>query len=164
MITEKSYASGGGMSVRSRGMFRRILLPALIAGCVLSTGCIRSRVVITSEPSGAEVIWRDEFRGQTPIEIPIKWYWYYDYTLEKEGYEPVVVLERIRTMPWFLMPLDLFAEMIPVPIPDTRRRHYVLEPAEPEDEWGPPADAPLEPIRLGAAEGSAAGGMSATGN
>lgn len=115
-------------------MSRATALALLLAASALSTGCIRSKVIITSEPSGAEVIWRDEYRGPTPIEIPIIWYWYYDYTIEKEGYKPVVVLERIRTMPWFLMPLDLIAEIIPVPIPDTRRRHYVLEPIEEEDE------------------------------
>ena len=40
------------------------------------------------------------------------------------------VVERFRTPPWFLMPLDLLMEVIPVPIPDNRYRHYVLEPKE----------------------------------
>lgn len=103
------------------------LLLALAAIPSLS-GCIRSRVTITSEPPGAEVVWRGTPRGPTPIEIPFDWYWYYDFRLEKEGYEPLDVVERFRTPPWFVFPLDLFAEAIPVPIPDRRKRHYVLTP------------------------------------
>jgi hypothetical protein len=102
----------------------------IVAGLSLS-GCIRSRVMLTSEPSGAEVTWRGQYRGITPIEIPIIWYWYYDYSLEKEGYLPVEKVERFRTPPWFLLPVDLFAEIIPFPFPDRRERHYVLE-VEPE--------------------------------
>jgi hypothetical protein len=99
--------------------------------CVLAAGlggCIRSRVTITSEPSQAEVVWLGENRGVTPITIPFEWYWHYDIALQKEGYEKFEVIERFRTPPWFLMPLDLFAELIPIPIPDHRRRHYVLKP------------------------------------
>ncbi|MBI3736380.1 PEGA domain-containing protein [Candidatus Sumerlaeota bacterium] len=90
------------------------------------SGCIRSRVTITSEPPHAEVTWRGEPRGVTPITIPIKWYWYYDFTIEKDGYEKMERVERFRTPPWFLMPLDLFAEIIPIPMPDNRYRHYKL--------------------------------------
>jgi len=102
----------------------------LLSVCVFTTGCIRSRVTITSDPPAAEVIWLGQPRGVTPITIPIKWYWYYDFTLQKEGYEKQELVERFRTPPWFLMPLDLFAEMIPVPMPDSRERHYVLKPKE----------------------------------
>lgn len=91
------------------------------------TGCIRSRVIMTSEPSGADVTWRGQYRGATPIEIPIIWYWYYDYTVSKDGYVPIEKVERFRTAPWFLLPVDLFAEIIPFPFPDRRERHYVLE-------------------------------------
>ena len=41
------------------------------------------------------------------------------------------MLERLRTPPWFLLPTDLLMEMIPVPIPDQRERHFVLEPLPP---------------------------------
>ena len=113
----------------------RCFMPLLMALlCVLTIGgCIRSRVKITSEPTGAEVIWRGRPYGPTPITIPIMWYWYYDFTLEKPGYRPLEVVERFRTPPWFLMPLDLPMEILPIPIPDTRNRHYVLQPAETSD-------------------------------
>ena len=103
----------------------------LIIGCVIVTGCIRSRVHITSQPSGAEVIWRGEPYGATPVTIPFLWYWYYDVAIEKPGFQTLEATERFRTPPWFLAPMDLLMEMIPIPIPDNRKRHYVLQPAAP---------------------------------
>ena len=108
----------------------KLALTALVFSTA-ATGCIRSRVLLTSEPSGAEVIWRGQPYGATPVEIPIIWYWHYDFALEKPGYQRLETVERFRTPPWFLMPTDLFMEMLPIPIPDTRERHYVLEPKEP---------------------------------
>ncbi|HUT25588.1 MAG TPA: PEGA domain-containing protein [Sumerlaeia bacterium] len=93
-----------------------------------ATGCIRSRVLITSDPPDATVKFQNVERGETPITIPFIWYWYYDIALEREGYEPVQTTERFRSPPWFLFPLDFFAELAPIPIPDTRKRHYVLKP------------------------------------
>lgn len=102
----------------------------LLAGASFLTGCIRSRVHITSEPSGAEVIWRGKPYGATPVTIPYVWYWHYDVTVQKPGYEPVHAMERFRTPPWFVMPLDLFMEILPIPIPDNRYRHYELDAIE----------------------------------
>lgn len=115
----------------------RTALAALLLGATLLTaGCIRSRVHITSEPSGAEVKWRGQPYGATPITIPILWYWYYDVEIEKPGYESQEHIERFRTPPWFMIPLDLAMELLPIPIPDNRYRHYELEPIAPEQ---PPA-------------------------
>ncbi len=122
--------AGPRPSHRRRGAgILRFSLGVLLA--LSLSGCIRSRVVMTSEPSGAEVTWRGDYRGVTPIEIPIIWYWYYDYSVEKAGYVPIEKVERFRTPPWFLLPVDFFAEIIPFPFPDRRERHYVLE-EEPE--------------------------------
>jgi hypothetical protein len=105
-----------------------LILLALASAGALS-GCIRSRVTISSEPAGAEVIWRGQPYGATPVTIPIIWYWYYDFALEKPGYQRLEVTERFRTPPWFLMPLDLVMELVPIPISDTRERNYPLTPA-----------------------------------
>jgi hypothetical protein len=103
-----------------------LALLALAAFCL--TGCIRSRVHITSEPEGAEVIWHGQPYGATPIEIPFIWYWHHDIALEKPGYQRLETIERFRTPPWFLAPVDLLMEILPIPIPDNRYRHYVLQP------------------------------------
>jgi len=116
---------------RIRSLTKLIGLVVAMAILIPATGCIRSRVHITSDPEGAEVTFRGEPRGATPITIPFIWYWYYDFTLDKPGYEHKEVLERFRTPPWFLMPLDFFMEILPIPIPDTRERHYVLQKKAP---------------------------------
>jgi hypothetical protein len=87
-------------------------------------------VEITSEPSGAEVVWRGEPYGATPITIPFIWYWHYDVALEKPGYQRLEADEHFRTPPWFALPLDLLMEAVPVPIGDTRHRHYALKPVQ----------------------------------
>ena len=116
------------MNNRRRHNCLTVFKAVLFLAVTLSlTGCIRSRVVITSEPSEAEVIWRGKPYGATPIEIPFIWYWSYDFVLEKPGFRSQAVEERFRTPPWFLMPVDLLMEIIPVPFYDTRNRHYVLQ-------------------------------------
>jgi hypothetical protein len=109
----------------------RFGLGFLLIGILLaSSGCIRSRVRITSDPPKAMVRFQNEDRGETPITIPFIWYWYYDIELKKEGYEPEKTREYFRTPPWFLFPLDFFAEILPIPITDTRDRHYTLKPVQ----------------------------------
>ena len=107
---------------------RAFLLSLPLVLLLTSTACIRSRVSITSDPPDAEVTFLGEDRGETPVTIPIIWYWRYPIVIEKEGFETVEAEEHFRTPPWFLFPLDFFAELLPIPIPDTHRRHYVLKP------------------------------------
>jgi hypothetical protein len=57
--------------------------------------------------------------------------------LEKPGYKRLEATEHFRTPPWFLMPLDLFLEVLPIPLHDTRHRRYVLEPKQKADEAPP---------------------------
>lgn len=125
-----------------------MLAAALIFAGALG-GCLRSRVHITSEPAGAEVIWRGKPYGATPVTIPFIWYWYYDFALEKPGYKRLDVQERFRTPPWFLMPLDIVMEIVPVPIPDNRYRHYVLEPAEKTEPLTSSPETVITPETLG---------------
>jgi hypothetical protein len=128
--------------------FHRILFGAALALLLLpATACIRSRVIIESEPPGATVKFHREVRGETPITIPFIWYWYYEVELEKEGYEPLRTVERFRTPPWFIFPLDGIMELMPFPITDTRKRTYQLKPlAKPtETPANQPTGAPAEP-------------------
>jgi hypothetical protein len=67
-----------------------------LVGILFVPGCIRSRVVVTSQPSGADVTVNNVYRGRTPITIPFGWYWYYDFVIEKEGYEKTKVQEHFR--------------------------------------------------------------------
>jgi len=93
-------------------------------------GCIRSRVVVTSDPVGAGVTVNDTYRGRTPITIPFGWYWFYDFKVEKEGYQSLESRERFHAPVWFYMPFDLIMEAMPFRIYDTKERYYALVPVE----------------------------------
>lgn len=104
----------------------------LLALCLLIVplgGCIRHRMVITSEPSEAMVTLNDQYRGRTPIEIPFEWHWWYVLKIEREGYQPLEREVRLRAKPWFYFPLDLIAQALPFKFDDTRKLHYRLTPA-----------------------------------
>lgn len=111
-----------------RSVLRCLLLITLTASAVLFGACIRSRLIVTTEPPGATVTFHHEERGDTPISIPFIWYWYYEVKVEKPGYKPLAEVEFLAPRPWLVMPLDLVMEILPIPIIDNHRRHYVLEP------------------------------------
>lgn len=103
---------------------------AILIVITILSGCVRTRVIITSNPSEADVTFKGEARGKTPVEIPINWYWFYDVKIEKEGYNTVEKMERFRTPPWLWIPFDLVCEIMPFMITDTRERHYELTAKE----------------------------------
>jgi len=110
---------------------KKFLGTVMLALCMaLFSGCLRSRVIVTSEPPGADVTINNTYRGRTPVTVPFGWYWYYDFNLEKEGYQSLEARERFHTPIWCWMPLDLVAEATPLLLYDTKHRHYVLKPLE----------------------------------
>lgn len=118
-----------------------------MAAGLLTAGCVRSKVVVTSEPSGAEITMNGVNLGETPLEHPFTWYWYYDFIAEKEGFEPTGKRERFRA-PVYLWPgLDLLMEMMPFYVTDTKFVHLTLpeldERPDPVLVQGPlPTDTP----------------------
>lgn len=101
--------------------------------CLASVGCVERRFVITSEPFGAMVYdWTDCPIGATPADKNFEYYGTYRFKLIKDGYQPLVVDERVKA-PWYAWPgLDFISEnLIPFTIRDIRRYHYRLEPIEP---------------------------------
>ena len=113
----------------------RKILPVLVVFCLVFffTGCIRSRVIVTSQPSGADITMNGVYRGQTPITIPFGWYWFYDFEVEKEGFQKLESRERFKAPVWFYIPFDLFLEAMPFRIYDTKRLNYSLVPSEVPD-------------------------------
>lgn len=112
-------------------MFRRVLSIIALASLLPLGGCIRSKVVVTSDPPGAVVRMNGRNLGTTPVTRPFAWYWFYDFEAQKEGFETSTVRKRFSP-PFYLMPgPDFFMELIPINIHDTKRVHLVLEPAEP---------------------------------
>lgn len=102
-----------------------ILLAITLTGLALGS-CVRSKVRVTSEPPGAEVTMNGINLGQTPVEQPFNWFWYYDFVAAKDGYESTGVRKRFRSPVWLWPPLDLFMEAMPFPVPSVKKVHLKL--------------------------------------
>lgn len=126
------------------------LFLVLLTAVLPTTGCIRSKVLVTSEPPGAVVTMNGSNLGTTPTARPFAWYWFYDFEARKEGYETRSIRKRFSP-PFYMMPgPDFILELLPVNIHDTKRVHFVLEPAQPRPD-------PLfidKPIRATASAGN----------
>ena len=66
----------------------------------------------------------------------IGWYWFYDFELNKDGYETYKTRERFRARWWQVFPIDFVAEVIPLPFLDEREVFYTLTPRPLEKEPG----------------------------
>lgn len=109
----------------------KILFSILLATLpIIAFADIRKSATITSEPSGAKVWMNNVYRGKTPVEIPFNWNWYYDFKIEKDGYETLISRERFKAPAKHLIPVDLFKEAIPTKSQEQQWRHYVLKPAK----------------------------------
>lgn len=104
----------------------RSVLFCLLCCCLFGCAGVRQKVVVTSEPAGADVTMNSVHLGQTPTEVPFTWYWYYDFKAEKDGYKTAIKRERFRA-PIYLWPgVDLLMEMMPFHVRDTRHVHLEL--------------------------------------
>ena len=105
-----------------------LMLPVLFAGC------IRTRLLVVSDPPDAKLTLNRKVYGQTPVDVMIGWYWYYDIKLEKKGFQDFETEERIRSRSWQTMPFDFFAEIIPFPFLDERTVYYRMTPIPAEQD------------------------------
>ncbi len=88
------------------------------------------KISVTSEPAGADVYYDYNHQGQTPVEFEFQWFGYHQFTVNKDGYEPVDDTVRIRAPFYLWVPVDLLWEILPVRITYRKRLHYELEEAE----------------------------------
>ena len=96
----------------------------LCAGC---TGRVVRTITVESQPPGAVLWLNDNEVGRTPATVPFTWYGVYSIRMEKEGYEPLEIYERVAA-PWYQwMLIDLPFETV---IPGTRRDHHQFGPYE----------------------------------
>lgn len=118
-------------------------LSCLAALALLTSGCIRQRLVIKSDPPGAEVILNDQRAGSTPYEALFSWYGWYRVTLIKPGYDQLDDRVLLRTPLKLWLPLDLAMELAPWSVKDTKELAYRLVPAKTLPEPQPPQDVEL---------------------
>jgi len=109
-------------------MSRCILIAMLLA--LLFTGCVRRSLTVKSDPPGALVYLNGVEVGRTPMTRDFTWYGTYDVVLRKEGYETLKKRGKVIAPWWQWVPIDLFAEMLP--LTDKRELHYTLAPTTQE--------------------------------
>jgi hypothetical protein len=97
-----------------------VLLPLLLAGCV------RRSLTVKSDPPGTIVYLNGVEVGRTPMTRDFTWYGTYDVVLRKEGYETLKTEGQVIAPWWQWVPIDLFAELLP--LRDRRELAYTMKP------------------------------------
>jgi hypothetical protein len=86
------------------------LLLALIVATCLSTGCVRRRLTVRTQPAGAQVFVDDQEIGTTPCSSSFVYYGTRKITLIKDGYRTETLYQKINP-PWYqIPPLDFVSE------------------------------------------------------
>jgi hypothetical protein len=110
----------------SKYIFYIVMLGLVMAGCV------ERRLMILSDPPGAQVIIDGKRIGETPNEAYFYFYGSREITLYKKGYCTLSRLETIMPPLYQTFPLDFFFEICwPFTIQDEHRMEYTLKPQLP---------------------------------
>jgi hypothetical protein len=96
---------------------------------VVASGCVKRKLTVTSEPSGALVTLNGQEAGRTPFTTDFRWYGFYDVEVRREGSKTLITRERIIAPWWQWVPFDLMAELVPGAT-DRQSMHFKLEPAD----------------------------------
>ena len=104
-----------------------VVLLLFVFGC--STGCVRRRMTIRSNPPGALVYVDDYEIGTTPVSTSFVYYGTRKIRLVKSGYETLTVYQRFDP-PWYeWFPIDFVSEnLIPWELRDVRTIDFQLVP------------------------------------
>ncbi len=122
----------------NRGWLWLLLLLAACGVCS-SSGCVYRRLVVRSDPPGAQVILDGQEVGITPVAVPFTYYGTRQLTLVKPGYETRTELVKIPA-PWYqVLPLDL--------VSDNFLLHQVDDRHEIAWQLTPQGVAPLEKLQ-----------------
>jgi hypothetical protein len=123
-----SLAGGAGCPRRP---VRSILWALLVVASVV--GCVERKLLIRSDPPGADVYIDEVYRGETPLDIPFTFYRARLVELRKDGFEPERFLQPVPVPFYQIIPLDFFFEvMMPFTLVDEHRVERRLEPEPPE--------------------------------
>lgn len=101
----------------------------LVLAVALTSGCVRRRLTVRSDPPGALVYIDDQEIGTTPVSTSFVYYGTRKIRLVRDGYETETVLERFRA-PWYqIPPLDFVSENVwPRELRDERIVDFQLVP------------------------------------
>ncbi len=104
-------------------------LTVLLGVCLCSTGCVRRRLMVRTNPPGALVYVDNQQIGTTPCGVDFTYYGTREIRVVKSGYETLTVNQPIPT-PWYQIPgIDFFSEnLVPWRIRDDRVVSFNLAP------------------------------------
>ena len=107
------------------------------AALLLLGGCgVERTLTVRSDPPGALIYLNGEEAGRTPMRKSFLWYGTYDVQLRKEGYVTRSEETKVWAPWWQIPPIDLLAELVPLPLQDNHTVSYRLRPA-PEEQADP---------------------------
>lgn len=104
-----------------------VLAAGLALGSLLG-GCVEQTLTVDSNPPGAVVYLNDQEVGRTPMTVDFKWHGWYDVVIRKDGYQTLKTEAPVIAPAWNWMPLDLFAELLPIRLKEAQHLHYTLRP------------------------------------
>ena len=115
-----------GLRFWGRGAQTTVLLIALTA--ILTTGCVRRRLLVRSNPAGTMVSVDNQSVGVTPCAVDYTYYGTREVRLTMPGFETLTVNQPLPT-PWYQLPgIDFFSEnLLPTRIKDVRTVSYNLQ-------------------------------------
>lgn len=123
---------------------KKLMAPLALAMTLTLAGCVERALVITTEPSGANVVVNQQWKGTTPYVVPFKHYGVYDIWIEHPGYEedgklvkfyPMHVGEPVKAPGYQYAGADFVSEvLLPGTLRDQRNLHYVLERVDQADD------------------------------
>ena len=110
----------------------RFVAAVSVLGCLVLTaftGCVQRRLIVKTQPEGAAVIVDRKPVGYSPVSVPFTYYGTREVQIEKDGYKPIRVQERIDPK-WFnRFPVSFFSENFsPREIRDQRILDFQLQP------------------------------------
>ena len=93
------------------------------------TGCVQRRLIVKTQPEGAAVLVDQKPVGYSPVSVPFTYYGTRDVQIEKDGYKPIRVQERIDPKWYNRFPISFFTENFsPREIRDQRILDFQLQP------------------------------------
>ena len=108
---------------------KKYLMWFILISCLFVTsGCVRRKLTVKSDPPEAQVYFNGKFMGETPVDFDFEWYWEHEVELKKEGYETISNTEEIKAPVYMWIPFDLAMELLPFTIKDNRELTYTLKP------------------------------------
>ncbi len=112
---------------RRRGCYAALVALLVV---VTSTGCVRRRLTVRSNPAGAVVHVDNQRIGTTPCAVDYVYYGTREVRLSLPGYETLTVNQPLPA-PWYQWPgIDFISEnLVPARIEDARTVSFNLERA-----------------------------------